>query len=226
MVSGRCQDWGMTSISADCSANSKSAEDALIARILAGERDLFHDLIRPHEKLVYRMVFSMLRNEAESEDAAQMAVIQAYTNLARYRGESRFSTWLVTIALNEGRARLRKASTLCEDSIEALSEETNGDFTPALLTDWREIPSAMLERKEVRCLLEKAIALLPAIYRDVFVLRDVEGLDIEETAQSLSITPASVKVRLHRARRMMQKYLAPELKLYAPKSKSWLGGWS
>jgi RNA polymerase sigma-70 factor (ECF subfamily) len=216
----------MTSISTDRSANSKSAEDALIARIRAGERDLFCELIRPHEKLVYRMVFSMLRNEAEAEEAAQTAVIQAYTNLRSYRGESRFSTWLVTIALNEGRSRLRKAGTLREDSIEALSEEGNSNFTPALLTDWREIPSAALERKEVRGLLEKAIAMLPAIYRDVLVLRDVEGLDINETAQSLSITPASVKVRLHRARRMMQKYLAPELRMYAPKAKGWLGGWS
>ena len=216
----------MTYISTDCSANSKSAEDGIIARILAGERDLFHELIRPYEKLLYSMVFSMLRNEAEAEDAAQMAVIQAYTNLARYRGESRFSTWLVTIALNEGRTRLRKAGTLREESIDALSEETSSDYTPALLTDWREIPSAALERKEVRCLLKKAIAQLPALYREVLVLRDVEGLDIEETAHALSITPASVKVRLHRARRMMQKYLAPELKQYAPKSKSWLGGWS
>jgi RNA polymerase sigma-70 factor (ECF subfamily) len=215
----------MASISTDHGANNKSAEDALIARILGGERDLFHDLIRPHEKLVYSMVFSMLRNEAEAEDAAQMAVIQAFTNLASYRGQSRFSTWLVTIALNEGRARLRKAGTLREESIEALSEETGSDYTPALLTDWREIPSAALERKEVRELLEKAIAMLPAIYREVLVLRDVEGLDVEETARCLSITSASVKVRLHRARRMMQKYLAPGLKAFAPKSKSWLGGW-
>lgn len=216
----------MTSISTDRGASGKSAEDELIARVLAGERDLFHELIRPHEKLVYSMVFSMLRNEAEAEDAAQTAVIQAYTNLARYRGESRFSTWLVTIALNEGRTRLRKAGALREESIEALSEETGSDYTPALLTDWREIPSAALERKEVRCLLKNAIARLPAIYRDVLVLRDVDGQDIEETAHALSITPASVKVRLHRARRLMQKYLAPELKQYAPKRKGWLGGWS
>jgi RNA polymerase sigma-70 factor (ECF subfamily) len=216
----------MTNISTERNANGKAAEDDLIARILAGERELFHELIRPYEKLVYSMAFSMLRNEADAEDAAQNAVIQAYTNLARYRGESRFSTWLVTIALNEGRSRLRRAGTLREESIEALSEESGSDYTPALLTDWREIPSAALERKEVRCLLQKAIAQLPAHYREVLVLRDVEGLDIEETAQALSISPASVKVRLHRARRMMQKYLAPELKHYAPKSKGWLGGWS
>ncbi|MGD0942203.1 MAG: sigma-70 family RNA polymerase sigma factor [Terracidiphilus sp.] len=216
----------MTEDLKDRKANGKATECALVARILAGERDLFHELIRPHERVVYRMLFSMLNNEAEAEDASQAAIIHAYTNLARYRGESRFSTWLVTIALNEGRNRLRKAKTMREDSIEALSEESDGDYTPALLTDWREIPSAALERKEVRAHLEMAIEMLPAIYREVLVLRDVEGLDIEETAQGLSITPASVKVRLHRARRLLQKNLAPVLRGYAPKGSGWLGGWS
>jgi RNA polymerase sigma-70 factor (ECF subfamily) len=207
-------------------ADEKAAEDALIARILAGERDLFHELIRPHERVVYRMVFSMLKNEAEAEDAAQTAIIHAYTNLSSYRGDSRFSTWLVTIALNEGRGRLRKAKTMLEESIEAMTDESDGDFTPALLTDWREIPSDALERKELRTHLENAIALLPVIYREVLVLRDVEGMDIDETARGLSITPTLVKVRLHRARRMMQKNLAPALKEFAPKNRSWLGRWS
>ena len=216
----------MTEDSKNRGAQDKAAEDSLIGRILAGERDLFHELIRPHEQVVYRAVYSMLGHEDEAEDAAQMAFIRAYLNLAKYRGESRFSTWLVTIAINEARNRLRKTKSLREDSIEALSEESDGDYTPALLTDWREVPSAALERKEVRAHLERAIGLLPAIYREVLVLRDVEGLDIEETAQGLSITTASVKVRLHRARRMLQKDLAPVLKGYAPKKQGWLGRWS
>jgi RNA polymerase sigma-70 factor (ECF subfamily) len=204
----------------------KAGEDALIARILGGERDLFHELIRPYEKVVYSMVYSMLGNETDAEDAAQTAIIQAYLNLEKYRGESRFSTWLVTIALNEGRNRLRKAKSLREDSIDALSEEAEGDFTPALLTDWREIPSQALERKELREHLQRAIEALPLIYRTVLVMRDMEGLDMEETAQALSVTTTVVKVRLHRARRMMQQDLAPLLKRYAPKAKGWLGGWS
>jgi len=207
-------------------AEDKVGEDALIARILAGERDLFHELICPYERIVYSMVFSMLGNESDAEDAAQTAVIQAYMNLDKYRGESRFSTWLVTIALNEGRNRLRKAKSLREDSIDALSEEADGDFAPALLTDWREIPSEALERKEVREHLQRAIERLPLIYRAVLVMRDMEGLDMEETARSLCVTTTVVKVRLHRARRMMQRDLAPLLKRYAPKGKGWLGGWS
>ena len=102
----------MTEDLTDRTTNGKAKECAQIARILAGERDLFHELIRPHERVVYRMLFSMLNNEAEAEDASQAAIIHAYTNLAKYRGESRFSTWLVTIALNEGRNRLRKAKTM------------------------------------------------------------------------------------------------------------------
>jgi RNA polymerase sigma-70 factor (ECF subfamily) len=207
-------------------AEEKAGEDALIARILAGERDLFHELIRPYERILYSMVFSMLGNEADAEDAAQTAVIQAYMNLEKYRGESRFSTWLITIALNEGRSRLRKVKSLREDSIDAIGEEADGDYTPALLTDWREIPSEVLERKEVREHLQKAIERLPLIYREVLVMRDMEGLDMEETARSLCVTTTVVKVRLHRARRMMQRGLAPLLKRYAPKGKGWLGGWS
>jgi RNA polymerase sigma-70 factor (ECF subfamily) len=216
----------MTADASDRKSIGKAAEDALIARILAGESDLFHDLIRPYERIVYSLVFSMLRNEADAEDAAQTAVIQAYASLEKYRGESHFSTWLVTIALNEGRSRLRKAKSLREDSIEALSEETDGDFTPALLTDWREIPSEALERKEVREHLQHAIERLAPLYREVLVLRDVEGLDMEETARALSVTTTVIKVRLHRARRMLQRDLAPVLKRFAPRSKGWLGGWS
>jgi RNA polymerase sigma-70 factor (ECF subfamily) len=207
-------------------AEEKAREDALIARILGGERDLFHELIRPYERIVYSMVFAMLGNEADAEDAAQTAMIQAYMSLEKYRGESRFSTWLVTIALNEGRTRLRKAKSLREDSIDALRDEADGDYTPALLTDWREIPSETLERKEVREHLQKAIERLPLIYRTVLVMRDMEGLDMEETARGLSVTTTVVKVRLHRARRMMQRELAPLLKRYASKGKGWLGGWS
>lgn len=216
----------MTQEETDRKAEEKARENALIARILGGERDLFHELIRPYERIVYSMVFAMLGNEADAEDAAQTAVIQAYMSLEKYRGESRFSTWLVTIALNEGRSRLRKAKSLREDSIDALSDEADGDYTPALLTDWREIPSETLERKEVREHLQKAIERLPLIYRTVLVMRDMEGLDMEETARGLSVTTTVVKVRLHRARRMMQRELAPLLKRYAPKGKGWLGGWS
>jgi RNA polymerase sigma-70 factor (ECF subfamily) len=201
-----------------------SQNDAeLIQRILAGEGGLFHELIRPYEKMVYVTLFAMLRNEAEAEDGAQDVMINAFRHLKSFRGESKFSTWLVTIAMNEGRRRLRKAKSAAEDSIETSLEEREGDFTPAFLTDWREIPSEALERKELRGKLREAVDRLPTIYREVFVLRDLEELNQEETAAALEITVGTVKVRLHRARIMLQKSLVPYLKQNAPARKGFFG---
>lgn len=191
-------------------------ESGLIARILAGEKELFHELIRPYERMVYLTLFSILKNEAEAEDGAQEAVISAYRHLGSFRGDAKFSTWLTTIAINEGRKRLRKAKGAAEESIDEEIEGQEGDYTPAPLTDWREIPLEALERKELREALRSAVAELPLIYRQVFILRDLEELNIEETAQALRIGASVVKVRLHRARIMLQKRLVPFLKTTAP----------
>jgi len=193
-----------------------TTEAGLIARILMGEKELFHELIRPYERMVYLTLFSIVRNETEAEDGAQEAIISAYRHLASFRGDAKFSTWLTTIAINEGRKRLRKTKGAAEDSIEEKEESHEGDYTPAPLTDWREIPLEALERKELREALRVAVTELPGIYRQVFALRDLEELNIEETAQALGITAGAVKVRLHRARLMLQKRLVPYLKTTAP----------
>jgi len=194
-------------------------ETDLISRIVAGERELFHDLIRPYEKMVYLTVLSIVKNQADAEDGAQEAVINAYRHLNSFRAEAKFSTWLTMIAINEGRKRLRKAKGAAEDSIEELEGEKEGDYTPAPLTDWREIPLETLERKELREALREAVAELPDIYRQVFTLRDLEELNIEETARALGVNRGIVKVRLHRARIMLQKKLVPFLKTVAPARK-------
>ena len=198
-------------------------EAGLIARIVAGEKELFHELIRPYERMLYLTLFAIVKNEAEAEDGAQETVISAYRHLASFRGDAKFSTWLTTIAINEGRKRLRKAKGAAENSIEELEEGHKGDYTPAPLTDWREIPLEALERKELREALRVAVAELPDIYRQVFVLRDLEGQNIEETAQTLGINPGAVKVRLHRARMMLQKRLVPFLKTTAPARRRFFG---
>ncbi len=198
-------------------------EAGLIARILAGEKELFHELIRPFERMVYLTLISILKNETEAEDAAQETVISAYRHLASFRGDAKFSTWLTTIAINEGRKRLRKAKGAAEESIEEQEEGHEGDFTPAPLTDWREIPLEALERKELREALRSAVAELPNIYRQVFILRDLEELNTEETAQALGINPGAVKVRLHRARMMLQQRLVPILKTTAPARRGFFG---
>ncbi len=202
---------------------TETNEAELIARILGGEKELFHELIRPYERMVYLTLFSIVRNEADAEDGAQEAVISAYRHLASFRGEAKFSTWLTTIAINEGRKRLRKAKTAAEESIEEEAEGHEGDYTPAPLTDWREIPLEALERKEIREALRGAVAELPDIYRQVFTLRDLEELSVEETAQALGINSNVVKVRLHRARILLQKRLVPFLRTTAPPRRWFFG---
>jgi len=195
----------------------------LIRRILAGERHLFHELIRPCERSIYFLLSSLLRNEAEAEDAAQETVIKVYLNLQNYRGESQFRTWVLSIARNEGLGRLRKMAARREDSLDAAADDQTGDYTPAILTSWREVPADALERKELSAILRKAVDRLPEIYRNVVWLRDIEEMDGKETAAALGITEGAVKVRLHRARAMLQRELAPQLKAFAPKPKGLFG---
>jgi RNA polymerase sigma-70 factor (ECF subfamily) len=188
-------------------------ESGIIARILAGERDLFHDLIRPYERGLYLAAYSIVLNEADAEDIAQDAVIKAYKGLKNFRGEARFSTWLMAIALNEARSRWRKANG---EQLDFLSdcEDSSGDYTPSVLADWRYIPSQELERKELRQALREAMGKLSPQYREVLILRDVRGMSIAETAAATGVGEGLVKVRLFRAR------LAPAL---GPKQRGFMG---
>src|SRR6202046_1189243 len=191
-------------------------EAQMIASILAGDTQLYHQLIRPYERSVYMMALSYMKNEADAEDVAQEAFLKAFHHLASFRSESKFSTWLVGIALNEARSRLRREGVLRMDSLDDTTED-GGPVSPAILRDWREVPSEAVERKEIRQMLREAITGLPEKYREVFILRDVEELNIFETAAALRITVGNVKVRLHRARLMLQKQLSPLLKNSNPK---------
>lgn len=191
-------------------------ESQHIAAILGGQSELFHDLIRPYERSVYLIALAILKNEADSEEAAQEAFLKAFKNLSAFRAESRFGTWLISIAINEARSILRRRKQLPTQSLDESSDDQPG-LTPAVLRDWREIPSETLERNEVRALIRSAVNDLPLIYRETFRLRDMEELSVNECAQSLGISVSAVKVRLHRARIMLQKQLAPQLKQFHPK---------
>jgi RNA polymerase sigma-70 factor (ECF subfamily) len=203
---------------------TKQAEREIITRILAGETELFHELIRPCERMVYLTALSMVKDETEAEDATQEAMLKAFRALRSFQGEAKFSTWLVAIALNECRRRLRIAKKAPQESVEEAGTAQEGDFTPAVLTDWREIPLEALERKEIRLTLVAAVGELPPIYRQVFTLRDIEELNVQETAEALEISTNAVKVRLHRARMMLQKRLAPLLKSALPGRRGFSGG--
>jgi len=183
-------------------------EGMLIRRVREGERDLFCELIRPYERRVFAAAFAILRNEADAEDVAQEAMLKAFKHIGHFRGESRFSTWLIQITVNEARMRRRKEHAEIMEPI-GDREDQEGNYTPRDFADWREIPLETLERKEVRQKLAEALASLGEKYREVFVLRDMQHLSIEETAKALGISTASVKTRLLRARLMLRDLLAP-----------------
>ena len=197
-------------MSAPPSDPSHEHEAALIGRIQLGERELFYDLIRPYEKRVFVIAFTILRNEADAEDAAQEAFLKALKHLGQFRSESRFSTWLIQVAINEARQRQRKNHLEIMRPIED-QENEDGTYTPRDFADWREIPSEALERKEIREKLVAAFGSLAQKYREVFVLRDVQHLSIEDAAQALGISVGAVKTRLLRARLMLRDLLAPGL---------------
>src|SRR5713101_738671 len=198
---------GMTSLN---SPVERFNEETLIRRVREGEHELFYELIRPYERRVYSAALSILRNEADAEDAAQEAMLKAFKHIRQFRAEARFSTWLIQITVNEARMWRRKEhANIIEPIVD--HQDPEGNYTPRDFADWREIPSETLERKEVRQMLAEALVSLGQIYREVFVLRDMQHLSIEETAKALGISTASVKTRLLRARLMLRDLLAPGL---------------
>ena len=183
-----------------------SSEAELIRRVVGGETEVFSELVRPYERVVFMAARAILQNEADAEDAAQDTVLKAFTNLSKFRGDSKFSTWLCRIAINESFMRLRTQRRRMHDS---LDQKTNGVYTPRDFADWREIPSEALHRKELRLALSRALASLSSKYRTVLVLRDVQHFSIAETAELLGIKQCAVKTRLLRARLQMRDALAP-----------------
>jgi RNA polymerase sigma-70 factor, ECF subfamily len=194
------------------STNSEQAggtrEQELILSVQRGQNELFYELVRPYEKRVYAAALAILRNEHDAEDAAQEAMLKAFANMRQFRAEARFSTWLIQITVNEALMRRRRGRTVVMEGIDDHRIAEESDYKPREFADWREIPSEALERKEVRQRLADALRTLDRKYREVFVLRDMEHLNIQETAEALGISVASVKTRLLRARLMLRDLLA------------------
>jgi RNA polymerase sigma-70 factor, ECF subfamily len=187
-----------------------SSEADLIQRVLLGQHEAFRELVRPCEHAVFMATQVILNNEADAEDAAQEAVLKAFTNLAKFRGDSKFSTWLIRIATNEALMKLRKQRhQKLHDSLDEQRDREEGDYVPRDFADWREIPSETLQKKELRQALSRALTSLTRKHRDVFVLRDMQHFTIEETAELLGIRKSAVKTRLLRARLQMRDALAP-----------------
>jgi RNA polymerase sigma-70 factor, ECF subfamily len=184
-------------------------EAKLVQRACAGDKEAFYQLVHPCERAIFTSAMSVLRNEADAEEASQEAVLKAFCAVSRFRGECKFSTWLTQITINEARAKLRKDRRGLYESIDDQWVHEDRDWFPKDYADWREIPSEELQRKELGEALKRALESLPQRYREVLVLRDVQHLSTQEAAHVLGITRGSVKIRLFRARLQMRNALAP-----------------
>jgi RNA polymerase sigma-70 factor (ECF subfamily) len=179
-------------------------ERELIAEVLAGNHERYYELIAPIERRVYHTAYQVLRVQADAEEVAQEAILKGFKGLRTFRGDARFSSWLLSITINEARMRLRQRR---EVSLELLKgPENEDDYTPIELADWREIPVEALAQRELVEQLEEAMAALPQPHREVLVLRDIHGLNIIETSNALGISVAAVKTRLFRARLMVRDF--------------------
>ena len=187
----------------------EATEADLLERARQGDKEAFYNLVCPCERAVYTAAVSILNNSADAEEVAQEAVLKAFTNLAGFRGEAKFSTWLIQITINESRLKLRKDRRHLYESVDEQRADDEGEYSPKDFADWREVPSEALQRRELREALKQAIAHLPSMYREVLILRDVQQRSIQETAQILGLTEGSVKTRLLRARLQMRDALAP-----------------
>jgi RNA polymerase sigma-70 factor (ECF subfamily) len=189
----------------------QALDDAeLVRRAKAGELSAFEVLTARHEQRVYTLALRMLHHEQDAEDVTQQTFLSALENLAGFREEARFSTWLLRIATHAALKVLRKRRGLDVVSLdEATQPDPDTDHIPhpEYIADWRESPERLVQNRETRRLIEEALAELDEKHRLVFLLRDVQGLSVRETAEVLGITEVNVKVRLLRARLQLRERL-------------------
>jgi len=178
-------------------------DDEIIARILQGEKDIYSIIVRRYNQRLYRVGMSIINDEAEVEDAMQVAYINAYENLGKFAFKSSFPTWLTRILINECLLRLRKRKksiSMNDENIENVMKQDKGPQTPVTAT----------VNSELRSILNDAIRQLPETYRSVFVMREIENMNIAETKECLNISEANVKVRLNRAKAMLRDILSAQ----------------
>jgi RNA polymerase sigma-70 factor (ECF subfamily) len=179
-------------------------DEPLVERARDGDERAIRVLVRRHNRRIFRVARSIVRDDTEAEDVVQETYVRAFTRLGSFRGDAQFTTWLTRIALNEALRRAGRRRPVADlDVLDAESSRNGGSLImfPSLSPASPETEAA---RGQVRRLLEETVDGLPDLFRVVFVLRDVEGLSTEETATQLSIKPETVKTRLHRARKLMR----------------------
>jgi RNA polymerase sigma-70 factor (ECF subfamily) len=192
------------------SAVQQPTDAELVRRAKAGELNAFEELATRHESRIYTLALRLLRNEHDAEDVTQQAFLSAVEHLAEFREEASFATWLSRIATYAALKVIRKRKGLDTISFEAATEPAAPDEpvpAPDFIADWRQSPAELVERNETRRLLDEALAKLDEKHRLVFLLRDIDGLSVRETADALGLSEANVKVRLLRARLQLREHL-------------------
>ena len=186
-------------------------ESALVAQAKAGDQNAFTELVNRYERKIYRLAKNITRNDEDAEDVLQDAFLKAYTHLDNFKGDSKFYTWIVRIAVNEALMRLRKRKTdrsVPLDEPVELGEET----VQREIAVWEDNPEQQYSQEEWRRILNEAVESLKPDFRTVFVLRDIEELSTEETAETLGISVPAVKSRLLRARLALRETLTRQFK--------------
>jgi len=207
-------------VSQDENRLAAEIQQSLIRRVRSGEADLFSNLVQPHEKGLRLTCYSILQNDADAEEVVQETMLKALAHLGQLREDQCFRGWLYQIAINEARRRLRKDriyERTARGGEESASEE--GEFIPRDFADWTHVPSQEMERKELWGAVSRALRSMASMYREVFVLRDMQHLTTSQAAMILGISQASVNTRLHRARLQMREQLAP---LFHAPEKQWV----
>jgi RNA polymerase sigma-70 factor (ECF subfamily) len=192
--------------------SSDLSDSEFAQRIAAGDQLAFEVLMRKYNRMLYRTSRAILRDDAEAEDALQLAYLHAYRSIGGFRGESKLSTWLTRIVVNEALMRARKRNT--ESAViplESVTDEDGNILSSEGSTACVERPDAAAMRGEMRALIERKIDALPDVFRTVFVLRALEELSVEETAVCLGIPEPTVRTRFFRARSLLRESLAKEV---------------
>ena len=186
------------------------ADAELVRRAQGGELEAFEALTNRYEQRIYSLAMRMLRQEQDAEDVTQQAFLSALENLGGFRGDASFATWILRIATHAALKVIRKRKGLDTVSLEEATEPADGYDAiphPEYIADWRQSPELLVHNNEIRRLLDEALAKLDEKHRMVFLLRDVEGLPVKETAEALGLSEANTKVRLLRARLQLREEL-------------------
>jgi RNA polymerase sigma-70 factor (ECF subfamily) len=186
-------------------------ESVLVAQAKAGDQNAFTELVNRYERKIYRLAKNITQNDEDAEDVLQDAFLKAYTHLDNFKGDSKFYTWIVRIAVNEALMRLRKRKT---DRTVPLDEpvELGEETVQREIAVWEDNPEQQYSQEEWRRILDEAVESLKPDFRTVFVLRDIEELSTEETAETLGISVPAVKSRLLRARLALRERLTRQFK--------------